>query len=202
MKKSIFFTVLAAAAFLSVGLPLEAKEYDNVLLYRKCGSWNHNGTLIDAGTDEGRITWDGKPLRFTPRGDDGFDLWKFLCFDFSPSEGTFDLQNFYSFGFAIRVPENMRDKPITVKFVYEEGKPSVWTLRTPPHTGWRSSVLKVNADKWPHLRPDKLKSVEFSSEVPGFQAWLDDIRFVRAGLDFQLHEEWLPPLTNGCFFPG
>ncbi len=181
MKKTGF--CFLAAAVLSFGGLLGAKEYDNVLLYKNCGSWKSDASVIRSGLDSGRIAWDGKTLRFTPRG------------------GSFDLKNIYSFGFAVRVPENMRNQPITVTFVYDEGKPAVWNLRTPPHSGWRSACVKISEKDWPRFRKGKLKAVEFSTKVPNFQAVLDDIRFVSDGLDFQLHDEWLPPVTNGCFSP-
>jgi len=181
MKKTGF--CLLAAAMLSFGGLLGAKEYDNVLLYKNCGSWKSDASVIRSGLDSGRIVWDGKTLKFTPRG------------------GTFDLKNIYSFGFAVRVPENMRNQPISVTFVYDEGKPVVWNLRTPPHTGWRSACVKLSGKDWPYIRKGKLKAVEISTQVPNFQAVLDDIRFVSDGLDFQLHDEWVPPVTDGCFFP-
>ena len=172
-----------AAAVLAAGALLGAKEYDNVLLYKDCGSWKSNVSVIKSGLDSGRIAWDGKTLSFVPRG------------------GTFDLKNIYCFGFGIRVPENMRNQPIRVTFVYDEGKPAVWNLRTPPHTGWRGANVKTSIKVWPKIRQGKLKAVEFSTQVPNFQAVLDDIRFVPEGLDFQLHDEWVPPVTDGCFFP-
>ena len=181
MRKTGFCFLVAAV--LATGSLLEAKGYGNILLYKNCGSWKHNGTLIGSGLDAGRIAWDGKLLRFTHRGE-GFEL-KSICY----------------FGFAIRVPENMRNRLVTVTFVYDEGKPAVWNLRTPNHTGWKGANIKVRADEWPNIRREKLKAVEFSTKVPGFQALLDDIRFVPDGLDFQLHDEWVPPVTDGCFFP-
>ena len=172
----------AAAVFLTCGL-LGAREYDHILLYKNCGTWKNHASVIRSGLDSGRIGWDGKMLKFTPRG------------------GSYDLKNIYCFGFAIRVPENMMKQPFTVKFIYEEGKPVIWNLRTPPHTGWRGVNAKILAGQWPHIRRGKIKAVEFSAEVPGFQAVLDDIRFVPEGLDFQFEEAWVQPVTNGCFFP-
>ena len=181
MKKTGF--CFLAAAVLAAGSLLGAKEYDNVLLYKNCGTWKSDASVIRSGLDSGRIAWDGKTLQFTPR------------------DGTFDLKNISYFGFAIRVPENMRNRPISVTFVYDEGKPVVWDLRTPPHTGWRGACVKITGKDRPRFRKGKLKAVEFSAKVPGFRAYLDDVRFVPDGLDFQLHDEWVPPVTDGCFFP-
>ena len=181
MKKTGFL-VLAAAVFLTCGL-LGAKEYENILLYKNCGTWQSNASVIQSGVDKGRIAWDGKVLRFTPRG------------------GSFDLKNIFSFGFAMRVPENMRKQLVTVRFIYEADKPVLWNIRTADHTGWRGEVIQVLAGKWPNIRQEKLKAVEFTTRVPGFQAVLDDIRFVPNGLNFQFEDAWVPPVTNGCFFP-
>ena len=85
--------VLSAAAVLLACCLLNAKEYDCVLLYKNCGTWTHNGTVIKSGLDSGKIAWDGKPLKFTPRG------------------GVFDLKNIYCFGFGIRVPGKMENQP-------------------------------------------------------------------------------------------
>ena len=177
--KSILLTI---AVFLTCIL-LGAKEYDHILLYKNCGTWKNKAPVIGSGLDSGRIEWNGKILKFTPQG------------------GSFDLKNIYCFGFAIRVPENMMKQPVTVKFIYEEGNPVIWNLRTPPHTGWRGVNAKILAGQWPHIRQGKIKAVEFSAEVPGFQALLDDIRFVPEGLDFQFEEAWVQPVTGGCFFP-
>ena len=174
--------ILSAVVFLTCGL-LGAKEYDNILLYKNCGTWENNASVIQSGLDKGRIAWDGKALRFTPRG------------------GSFDLKNSYCFGFAIRVPENMSNRPFTVKFIYEEGKPAVWNVRTPSHIGWRGANVKILADRRPNIRPEKLKAVEFTAGTADFQAFLDDIRFVPNGLNFQFEDAWVPPVTNGCFFP-
>ena len=181
MKKNRF--CFLAAAVLSLGGLLGAKEFDNILLYKNCGTWQGNASVIQSGLDKARIAWDGKALRFVPRG------------------GTFDLKDICYFGFAIRVPEKMKDKPFTVTFVYDEGKPVVWNLRTPPHTGWRSACAKLSGKDWPYIRKARLKAVEFTAKAPDFQAFLDDIRFVPDGLDFKLHDEWVPPVTDGCFFP-
>ena len=177
--------ILSAAAVLISGGLLGAKEYDNVLLYKNCGAWKNGGKVISEGVDAGRIAWDGKVLRFTPRG------------------GAFDLKDIYCFGFAMRVPKEMTNKKIIVKFIYEEGKPVVWNVLTPPHTGWQGANIKIRPGKAQKFRPGKLKSVAFMTypKIPGFQAVLDDIRFVPEGLDFQLHDEWVPPVTAGCFFP-
>lgn len=178
--------VLSAAAIIMSGSLLGAKEYDNILLYKDCGTWQYRGgKVISEGADAGRITWDGNVLRFTPRG------------------GSFDLKDMAFFGFAMRVPPEMTNQPFVVKFLYEEGEPVVWKLHTPSHTGWRSANVKLQSDEAPKIRPGKLKSVAFltSPRIPGFQAVLDDIRFVPDGLDFQLHDEWVPPVTNGCVFP-
>ena len=175
-------SVLAAAVFLTCGL-LPAKEYDNILLYKNCGTWKNQVPVIRSGADSGRIEWNGKLLRFTPRG------------------GSFDLKNIYCFGFAMRVPENMTDQPVTVKFIYGEGKPVSWNIRTPSHTGWRGFNAKIQAGRWPRIRPEKITAVEFTSKVPGFQAVLDDIRFVPKGLNFEFEDAWVPPVTDGCFFP-
>ena len=178
-----FRLIIFGMVLLLSGILLDAKEYDNILLYKNCGAWNHNGILIQSGLDAGRIAWDGKTLKFTPRGN------------------RFDLQNICYFGFAIRVPENLRNKKYTVTFVYDDGKTADWDLCTPQHTGWKGAIANITEKGWPKIRPGKLKAVEFSSKVPGFQALLDDIRFVPDGLDFQFHDEWVPPVTNGCFFP-
>ena len=180
--KRTYLAVLAAAVLAAGGL-LGAKEYAHVLLYKNCGTWKSNASIIQSGLDKGRIAWDGKPLKFVPRG------------------GIFDLKDSYSFGFVMRVPENMRDRLITVRFVYDEGKPVLWNIRTADHIGWRGAGAVIQAEKWPYLRQGKLKAVEFTTEVPGFQAVLDDLRFVPAGVDFRFEEAWVPPLTGGCFFP-
>ena len=172
----------AAAVFFTCGL-LGAKEYDNILLYKNCGTWENNASVIREGVDAGRIAWDGKALRFTPRG------------------GSFDLKNIYCFGFGMQVPENMRNRPFTVKFIYESGNPVVWNVRTPSHIGWRGVNTKILADRWPYIRPEKLKAVEFEAGTADFQAVLDDLRFVPKGLDFQFEDAWVPPVTGGCFFP-
>ena len=148
-----------------------------------CGTWENNASVIQSGLDKGRIAWGGKALRFTPRG------------------GSFDLKNSYCFGFVIRVPENMRNRPFTVKFIYESGNPVVWNVRTPAHIGWRGVNTKILADRRPYIRPEKLKAVEFEAGTADFRAFLDDIRFVPSGLDFQFEDAWVPPVTNGCFFP-
>ena len=181
MKKTCF-AILAAAVLAGGGL-LGAKEYEQILLLKNCGTWKSNAQVIQSGLDSGRITWDGKPLKFTPRG------------------GTFDLKGIYCFGFGIRVPENMRNRPFTVKFIYDEGQPVLWNVRTPAHTGWRGINAKILANRWPKIRPGKIKAVEFSCNVPGFQAVLDDIRFVPDGVDYQFEEAWVQPVTRGCFFP-
>ena len=180
--KKVCCQVLAAVLFLAGSL-LGAKEYDHILLFKNCGTWKSNASVIQSGPDKGRIVWDGKPLKFTPR------------------EGTFDLKNIYCFGFAIRVPENMKNRPVTVKFIYDEGKPALWNVRTPNHTGWRGTNAKILANRWPRIRPGKVRAVEFSAADPSFEAILDDIRFVPNGLDFQFEEAWVQPVTNGCFFP-
>ena len=176
-------SVLLAAAVFLTGSLLGAKEYGNILLYKNCGTWKNGAEVIRDGVDSGRIAWNGKLLRFTPRG------------------GTFDLKNIYCFGFAIRVPKNMTDQPFFVKFIYAEGDPVSWNVRTPSHTGWRGINAKIQAEKWPRIRPGKIKAVEFISKVPGFHALLDDIRFVPEGLNYEFEDAWVPPVTNGCFFP-
>ena len=196
MKKTVF--ALLFFAILS-GFPLAAKEHENILWYKNCGTWKSNASIIQSGLDSGRIAWNGKTLRFMPRG--GVELKKLLRFDFTPDQGVFDLKNIYCFGFAMRVSENMRNQLFSVKFIYDEGNPAVWNLRTPAHTGWQFANAKVLPDKGPRIRPGKLKAVEFSSEVAGFQSVLDDIRFIPKGLDFQFEEAWVPPVTSGCFFP-
>ena len=174
--------ILAAAVLLNVGL-LGAKEYPHIVLYKDCGTWTNNAAVIQSGVDSGRIAWDGKALKFVPRG------------------GGFDLKDIYCFGFVMRVPENMKNQRFSVKFTYEEGKPVVWNLRAPEHIGWKSFLAKITDKSWPYVRQGKLKAVEFSTEAAKFQAVLDDIRFVRHGVDFQLHDEWVPAVTDGCFFP-
>ena len=183
MKMKIGAMISALAAVILTFGPLSAREYDHVLLFKNCGTWENEASLIPSGLDSGRIAWDGKPLTFVPRG------------------GSFDLSRIYCFGFAIRVPQEMVKQPITVKFVYEEGDPVIWKVGTPFHTGWQGVNAKIDADKVPRIRPGKLKAVEFRSEVPGFQAVLDDIRFVPEGLDFQFEDAWVSPVTDGCFFP-
>ena len=178
-----FESVLLAVAVFLTGSLLGAKEYDNILLYKNCGTWKSGAEIIREGVDTGRIAWGGKQLRFTPRG------------------GSFDLKNIYCFGFAIRVPKNMTDQPFSVKFIYEEGDPVRWNVRTPSHTGWRGVNVKIQAARWPRIRPGKIEAVEFTSKVTGFQAVLDDIRFVPDGLNFEFEDAWVPPVTNGCFFP-
>ena len=196
--KTTVIPLLFTAVLLSS--PLAAKEYENILWYKNCGTWKSNASIIQSGVDSGRIAWDGKTLRFTPRGG-GVELKKLLRFDFTPRESVFDLKNIYCFGFSIRVPENMRTQPFTVKFIYAEGKPVIWNRHTPAHTGWQGANARVLPGKGLRIRPEKLKAVEFSSEVPGFKAFLDDIRFVPKGLDFLFEEAWVSPVTNGCFFP-
>jgi hypothetical protein len=107
--KTFKLIVLYIVLLLACGM-LEAKKIDNILLYKNCGAWNHNGTVIRSGSDAGRIVWNGKVLRFTPPGE------------------TFELKNISNFGFAIRVPETMKDRRLTVKFLYDEGKPAIWNL--------------------------------------------------------------------------
>jgi hypothetical protein len=175
--------ILSAAAICLAAGMLDAKEYGNILHYKKCGTWKSSASVIAGGTDAGRIDWNGKMLKFTPPG------------------GVFDLKDIFSFGFAMRVPENMRNQRILVKFVYEEGKPLVWNVKTPPHVGWQGAVIPQIAGKKPSLRPGKIKTVTFISKVPGFQAVLDDIRFVPQGLNYQFEDAWVPPVTDGCFFP-
>ena len=70
MKKTVF--ALLFFAILS-GFPLAAKEHENILWYKNCGTWKSNASIIQSGVDSGRIAWDGKTLRFTPRGG-GFEL--------------------------------------------------------------------------------------------------------------------------------
>ena len=62
--KSILLTI---AAFL-IGILLGAKEYDHILLYKNCGTWKNNASVIRSGLDSGRIEWNGKILKFTPQG--------------------------------------------------------------------------------------------------------------------------------------
>ena len=178
-------SVLSTAVICLTGSLLGAKEYDNILLYKSCGTWQSRGKVISEGVDAGRIEWNGQVLRFTPRG------------------GSFDLNGIFCFGFAMRVPGNMTNRPIIVKFIYEEGDPAVWRLRTPSHTGWCGASLRLKTDDPAKFRPGKLKSVAFLTypRIPEFQAVLDDIRFVPEGLDFQLHDEWVPSVTDGCVFP-
>lgn len=175
--------IITSAVLFWACILLSAKEYDNILLYKNCGTWENNASVIRSGLDSGRIDWNGKLLKFTPRGK------------------SFDLKNIYCFGFSIRVPQHMMKQPLTVKIVYEEGQPLIWKTRTPSHTGWRCVNAKIDAGKAPHIRRGKVTAVEFSSEIPGFRAVLDDLRFVPEGLDFQFEEAWIPPVTNGCFFP-
>ena len=174
--------ILSVAAVLLAGL-LNAGEYDYILLFKNCGTWKNNASVIQSGLDKGRVAWDGKTLKFTPPG------------------GKFDLKNIYCFGFAVRAPEDMLNQPFSVKFVYDEGQPVIWNLRTPPHPGWLGRNAQIQADRWPRIRPGKIKAVEFSAADPGFKAFLDDIRFVPQGLRFKFEEDWVQPLTSGCYFP-
>ena len=137
-------SVLLAAAVFLTGSLLGAKEYDNILLYKNCGTWKSGSAVIREGVDTGRIARDGKLLRFTPRG------------------GSFDLKDIYCFGFAMRVPKDMTDQPVTVKFIYDEGKPVIWNIQTPSHTGWRGFNAKIQAGRWPRIRPEKITAVEFT----------------------------------------
>jgi hypothetical protein len=179
VRITLLFSVLSL-----LGGLLEAKEYDNILLYKNCGTWKKNIFAIEAGKpDAGRIAWDGRTLEFVPRN------------------GVYDLKDTYCFGFAIRAPEKMKNQLMTVKFIYDEGKPVVWNFRTPEHTGWKGINAKILAGSWPNIRPGKLKAIEFSTKIPGFQAVLDDIRLVPDGLNYQFEEAWVPEVINGCFFP-
>ena len=164
-------------------VPLTAKEYDNILLYKQTGTWKSNAPIIQSGYDAERIEWNGTKLTFTPHKE------------------LFDLASFQGFGFAIRVPEEMKNQPIRVTFFYDEWKPVIWDLRTPPHIGWRGACIRIRNNQWPYLRQGKIKTVEFSTEVPDFHAVLDDIRFVPTHLNYDFEEAWVPPVTSGCFFP-